>query len=75
MKLSKTERIILENINEKYRYIARDKSGILHLYEIMPTKKECYWISNDNGYTQSFESFSHLFQDIKWKDEEPYKFR
>lgn len=78
------ESIILENTDKKYKYIARDSDGVLYLYEEKPCKKyidETYsiWNTDINPYhntsIDSFTMFDHLFKNIKWEDEEPYKFR
>ena len=80
MKLTKTEKIILKNTDEKYKYIARDESGDLYVYEFRPYKAydfrkgKKYWCYFD-GIMCGLRAFNHLFQDIKWEDEEPYKFR
>lgn len=58
-KLSDDEKVILRNIAKEYNWIARDKSGYLILY------KELY-------YGIGTKLFKHLFQFIKWEDEEPY---
>ena len=75
-KLTEVERIILENTSEENKYIARDENGSLFLYPDKP-KKECEkygWLASASG-CESFCLFNHLFQNIKWSDEEPYKFR
>lgn len=78
MKLTKTEKIILKNTDEKYKYIARDEWGGLYVYTLEPYKKisknqlGCW--SNHMEVANLFV-FNHLFQDIKWEDEKPYKFR
>lgn len=73
MKLTETERIILENTSKEYKYITRDKCGDLYIYKTKPEKETTYWISNDIDC--KFDMFCHLFQDIKWEDEEPLQFR
>ena len=75
MKLTETEKIILENTKEKYKYIARDECGDLFLYESKPKKESLYWIGDFFNDDAKVDMFDHLFQDIKWEDEEPYKFR
>ena len=69
-KLIEAERVILKNIPKKYKYIARDNSGLLYIYENKPKKDGNVW-SNYNY--NCFDLFQHLFQFIKWEDEEPYK--
>lgn len=67
------EKVILRNITKEFNWIARDNSGDLYIYDIKPTKRECAW-----GFTYKCDSlrvFNHLFQTIKWQDNEPCEFR
>ena len=66
--LTEDEKIILKNIPKKYKYIARDKSGLIFLCSKKPSKCDYSWI----GYNDIAFPFDHLFQFIKWEDEEPY---
>ena len=63
-------KIILRNIDPKYKYIARDGSGELCVYTEEPTKQECFWMSSETAKT--FNPFNHLFKVVKWEDEEPW---
>jgi hypothetical protein len=74
MKLTETERIILENTDERYKYIARDVDGELSVHVSKPKKRLIHWLGNDMKRF-NFSMFNHLFQDIQWEDKEPYKFR
>lgn len=74
MSLTKKEKIILENTDEKYKYIARDKCGLLILYIDRPKKHRGVWWLSDN-FEFTFSAFDHLFKDIKWEDKEPLQFR
>lgn len=72
--LSEVERVILENVDKKYKWIARDgyietngMLGELGLFENKPKKKNDYWFGADCA---SF-TFSNLFKMVKWEDEEP----
>lgn len=72
--LSEAERVILENVDKKYKWIARDgyieKEGMraeLGLFENKPKRKNDYWHGADCA---SF-TFSNLFKMVKWEDEEP----
>ena len=67
-KLTEDEKIILKNIPKKYKYIARDKSGLIFLCSKKPSKCDYSWI----GYNDIAFPYDHLFQFIKWEDEEPY---
>ena len=62
------EKIILKNIPKKYKYIARDKNGLIFLHSKKPSKYDYSWI----GYNDIAFPYYHLFQFIKWEDEEPY---
>lgn len=72
--MNEVERIILENTDKRYTYIARDRIGNLYLYKIKPKKGLREWEDYKYEYLE-FMGYNHLFQDIKWEDEEPYKFR
>ena len=72
--LSEVERVILENVDKKYKYIARDgyieEEGMpeeLGLFEDRPIKINDYW----SGANCANFTFSNLFKMIKWEDEEP----
>lgn len=71
-KLTEIERIILENTYKGYEYIARDIYGDLMLFIDKPIKRTEDWY---NYGWHEFMAFNHLFQNIKWEDNEPYKFR
>ena len=74
IKLSDAERVILENLPKKFKWIVRDKSGYLYLHEQKPSKNETIykaWVT-ENGEMRCFQTFNHLFQFIKWSDTEPY---
>ena len=62
------EKIILRNLPKKYKYIARDKNGLIFLYAKKPSKCECSW----GGCKYMLLPLEHLFRFIKWEDEEPY---
>lgn len=69
--LSNDEYIVLKNIDSDYQYIARDKDGLLFLYDMKPTKYSKQW-NSDNNETTDFNMYSNLFKFIKWEDDEPY---
>ena len=62
------EKIILRNLPKKYKYIARDKNGLIFLYAKKPNKCEYSW----GGCKYMLLPLEHLFQFIQWEDEEPY---
>ena len=69
IKLSDAERVILENIDKKFKWITRDGDGSLYVSKIKPSKDYEIWRDGDS---EPFVSYNHLFQFIKWEDENPY---
>ena len=68
--LSEAERIILENGNKDFNWIARDKSGALYVYTEKPRKNDTIWENTSRSFELTY--FNHLFQFITWNDSEPY---
>ena len=70
--LSEAERVILENIDKDYKWIARDEAeNMLFIYHRKPYKNDYgNWLNG--GTNHGLELFNHLFQFITWQDEEPY---
>ena len=70
-KITEEEKVILRNLPREYKYIARDKinESVLCIFIDKPKKESSYWFSDN--YV-SLEVYNHLFQFIKWEDEEPY---
>ena len=62
------EKIILRNLPKKYKYIARDLSGMVYIFIERPEKGQAIWY----GCGQPVIPFYHLFQFIQWEDDEPY---
>ena len=71
IKLSDAERVILENISKKYEWILRDEDGELKVYADKPCKTAHSWF-DDGCKVEYLDIFNHLFQFIKWEDENPY---
>ena len=61
--LSEVERVILENVDKKYKYIARDSSRKIYLYKEKPVRSHGVWLS---GLDQSvgMHQFGNLFKMI-----------
>lgn len=72
VKLSDEEKVILKNIDKRFKWIARDKNGNLFIYCEKPIKRESAWGSEIIFDYEVMIIFNHLFQFIKWEDEEPY---
>ena len=64
------EKEILKIIGNDYKYIARDRNGKLCVYVEKPYRDRYLWMS-ESLYC-NIDVFNHLFQFIKWEDEEPY---
>src|SRR5690554_3813241 len=73
IKLTSDEVVILKNVNEKYKYIARDATdnkGSLKVYEKEPIKVNEYYTSSaptNNVDWDRLYSFYHLFKDITFE--------
>lgn len=70
-KFTEDEKIIARNIDKKYKWIARDKCGVLFAFPDMPIKKET-GIWGCDCYVCINALFGQgLFNSIKWEDDEP----
>ena len=72
-KLSHAELTILENIDKKYKYIARDEDNSLYLHLIKPIKEEKYsiWSMSEGDEFICIDQYKHLFTFVTWEDEKP----
>lgn len=66
--LTEDEKVILKNVPKEYKWIARDSSGMVYMFIEKPEKGQAIWY----GFGQPMIPFAHLFQFVKWEDEEPY---
>ena len=67
--LTEDEKAILKVLlNEKYKWIARDKNDWLYVYASKPKKGITIWENTGSPMMP----FVHLFNFIKWEDDEPY---
>lgn len=69
-KLTEDEKVILRNLPKECKYIARDREGDLYVHLLLPRKEWGQWMSK--GSIKSLGVYNHLFNFIKWEDEEPY---
>lgn len=67
-KLTKRERAFCEVL--KRGYIARNKNGLIHIYDLKPIKVFEKW--GRPRYGNKFRIDDDLFMPILWEDEEPY---
>lgn len=75
IKIPLATKVILENLNEKYKWIAKDVNGKVWAYENRP-KKEIdinKWANVDSGYMCGFAKVfkEGVFDFLSWGDEEP----
>lgn len=56
-------------IDKRYKYLAKDKSGIVCAFCEKPTKKVSCWFYDRCHITKLFNQ--DMFDQIKWEDEEP----
>ncbi len=70
--ITSAEKVLLENVEKKYKYIARNHDSTLFLFGDKPTKEKWMWVRALDSYDSSFTIYSHLFPMVKWKDEEPW---
>ena len=70
---TKTEKIILDNTYNKYKWISRDSNGQLFLYECKPFKSHGYYRRSNGSYV-FFGGYDHLFKNIT-VDDGPVQFR
>ena len=68
------ELYILRNIDKKYKWIAKDKNGLICTFVSKPIKTERFWSdgwSNGESYASLEAIKNSLFTEIQWEDEEP----
>lgn len=71
-KLTEDEIVILRNVPKGFKFITRNKNNYLKLHINRPIKIENCDNWQANGVAERFYFFNHLFQFIKWEDDEPY---
>ena len=67
-KPTEDEKVILRSLPKDYKWIARNLSGMVYIFIEKPEKGQTIWY----GCGRPMIPFYHLFQFIKWEDEEPY---
>lgn len=73
IKLTFAEKIILENLNSYFKWVARDSNGEVFCFKEKPYrgKESVMWL----GVGLCRLPFSHLFKFIKWEDNKPYSIK
>lgn len=72
VKISKRDRAFLDCLKEEYKFFARDKNGMLFVYEAQPRKLEKYWYLSNYGCLGLNRCLNVDFPMIKWEDDEPW---
>ena len=67
------ELCILRNIDKKYKWIARDESGSLCIFDEKPKKSEEMWDNVTHSDFIELNCYNSLFNSIQWEDEEPIR--
>lgn len=70
IQITEDEKVILKNLPKEYKWIVRDSSNYICIHNEEPMKMVAFWDSDSK--TEAITVFSHLFQFIKWEDEEPH---
>ena len=71
IKLSHDEYVILKNVDSEWKWLTRDAYGGLYICDKKPFKDGKDWDSY--GEEVWLGIYKHLFQFVKWEDEEPYE--
>lgn len=71
--ITENEKVILRNLLGNYEWIARDGNGVLYVYRYKPKKCEEFWVNNPDDIIGNLRVFNHLFQMVRWEDDEPWK--
>lgn len=69
--ITSLEKGILNSLDPRFKYIARDQDGKLFLYVTLPKKGYLTWFSFGVNVLCRLP-LDNLFQFIKWSDDKPY---
>ncbi len=69
-KIYESDRRFLDYIPDEYKWMARDKNGLLYIYSCKPFKDEdnCW----NNEVVKDISEFKVSFLMVKWEDKEPW---
>lgn len=65
-KFTEDEKIILRNLPKEYKYIARDKDGMIYVYDMLPTR--LYSRFALKGIWRSLSVFENIFKGVTWEN-------
>ena len=65
---TEAEQFILKNTSNKYKWIARDETGELWVFEIKPRREDDYYWNVDSPdiACAQLDPFEHMFKKITW---------
>ena len=69
-KISRKDRMFLECIIDRYKYMVRDMDGDIYVYQNKPIKMFDVW--DNGGEIQDISYFKIDFPMVRWKDEKPW---
>ena len=70
-KFTDDEKIIAKNISKEYKWMARDKSGLLYAFALKPHKDFIFDIWESVSQMCDMDAFDWMFKSITWEDKEP----
>ena len=71
--ITSREKKFLDMLLPECKYIARDRSNEIYVYNEKPTRTDCDWYSNDGTLDYiSTNLFGNMFDFIRWEDKEPW---
>lgn len=74
--ITSDEKVLLENIDKIFKYIARNRDSTLFVYGDKPEKEVGalnMWLRRPDSYIANLAVYIHLFPMVKWEDYEPWK--
>lgn len=70
-KFTNDEMLVAKNISKEYKWIARDKSGLLCAFALKPHKDFIFGIWESISQMCDMDAFGWMFKSIIWEDNEP----
>lgn len=70
-KCSDFELKLMQKIEHKYKWIAKDKDGLVYAFQSKPEKGIGRWIDSKNVWAPVSKGYINLFPSILWSDEAP----
>lgn len=74
--ITSKEKMFLDLLLAKWKYLARDKDEKLYVFDLLPSKKRDSWCIESvlicNYCNISKKLFGDMFDFIKWEDEKPW---